>query len=265
MKRRAFLASSLAASATASLIPSSARGEQAADPDPSSRDYYELRLYHVRQGPNVRLMDDFFRDAAIPAWNRIGVGPVGVFAVVIGPESPTFYVLLTHKSADSVLTAEDRLMADPEFLRAGARVINTPSSDPVYRRIESSVLRAFEAVPHIEVPEKRPRIFELRTYENHSKKANLKKIEMFETGEIAIFRRVGLQPVFMGEALAGVGLPNVTYMITFGSMEERQKNWSAFGADPAWKKLSTTPGYTDAEIVFSITNRILRPTPYSQV
>lgn len=265
MKRRAFLASSLAASATASLLPSSARGEEAAEPHPSRRDYYELRLYRVRQGPNVKLMADFFRDAAIPAWNRIGVGPVGVFTVVIGPENPTFYVLLTHPSADSVLTAEDRLMADPEFLRAGVRVINTPSSDPIYRRIESSVLRAFETAPHIEVPEKRPRIFELRTYENHSKKANLKKIEMFNTGEITIFRRHGLQPVFFGESLIGSGLPNVTYMLTFADMEERDKNWAAFGADPAWKKLSTTPGYTDAEIVFSITNRILRPAPYSQL
>ncbi len=262
MKRRAFLASSLAASATAGLLPSEARAREA---ESSSRDYYELRRYHVRQGLNVRLLHDFFRHAAIPAWNRIGVEPVGVFTVVIGPHSPTFYVLLTHHSAESVLTAEDRLMADPEFRRAGARVVDTPSTAPVYRRMENSVMRAFEAVPHIEVPEKKPRIFELRTYENHSKKANLKKIEMFNTGEIAIFRRTGLQPVFFGESLVGASLPNVTYMITFANLEEREKHWETFGADPAWKKLSTTPGYTDAEIVFSITNRILRPTPYSQI
>jgi len=40
---------------------------------------------------------------------------------------------------------------------------------------------------------------ELRTYESHSKKANLKKIEMFNTGEIAIFRRAGLSPVFFAK------------------------------------------------------------------
>ena len=34
---------------------------------------------------------------------------------------------------------------------------------------------------------------------------------------------------------------------------------------PAWKKLRTTPGYTDPEIISNITNYFLRPTPYSQL
>ena len=34
---------------------------------------------------------------------------------------------------------------------------------------------------------------------------------------------------------------------------------------PEWKKLSTTPGYTDPEIVSNISNTYLRPTAYSQV
>jgi hypothetical protein len=48
-------------------------------------------------------------------------------------------------------------------------------------------------------------------------------------------------------------------------MAERDKNWSAFGSDPEWKKLSTTPGYGDAEIVSNISNLFLRPTSYSQI
>jgi hypothetical protein len=128
---------------------------------------------------------------------------------------------------------------------------------------------AIEGMPKLEVPataaDKKPRIFELRTYESHSKKANKKKIEMFNNGEIAIFRRTGLQPVFFGETLIGAKLPNLTYMLTFENMPAHDKNWGAFGSDPEWKKLSATPGYTDPEIVTNISNVFLRPTAYSQV
>ena len=50
-------------------------------------------------------------------------------------------------------------------------------------------------MPKLEVPAdvkgKGSRVFELRIYESHSKKANKKKIEMFNQGEIAIFRSTG--------------------------------------------------------------------------
>jgi len=48
-------------------------------------------------------------------------------------------------------------------------------------------------------------------------------------------------------------------------MAAREKNWATFIADPEWKKLSTTPGFTDAEIVTNITNVFLRPAPFSQI
>jgi len=109
------------------------------------------------------------------------------------------------------------------------------------------------------------RIMELRTCESHSKKANLKKIEMFNTSEIAIFRRAGLSPVFFGETMIGSRMPNLTYMLTFENMAAHDKAWAAFSADPDWRKLSNTPGYTDSEIVTNISNIFLRPTAYSQI
>jgi hypothetical protein len=48
-------------------------------------------------------------------------------------------------------------------------------------------------------------------------------------------------------------------------MAAREKNWRTFVSDPEWKKLSTTPGYTDPEIVCNISNLFLRPTAYSQI
>ncbi|MDM8173244.1 NIPSNAP family protein [Olivibacter sp. 47] len=70
-------------------------------------------------------------------------------------------------------------------------------------------------------------------------------------------------PVFFGEVIAGDRLPRITYMLTCNSMEERDKGWSAFGADPEWKKLLADPQY--ANTISKISNSFLIPTPYSQV
>ena len=268
MKRREFLESSLVASAMTVLETAAGRTSNPAA-DQSTPEYYELRQYHLRRGPQVKLTDDFLREAAAPAWKRLGIGPVGVFNTMIGSDTPTVYVLIPHLSLDSVAATTARLQADPEYQRAGAAFLNVPSTDPAYVRMESALLLAFESIPRLEVPpgvaENRPRIFELRIYESHSEKAHLKKVEMFNNAEIAIFRRTGLRPVFFGRTLIGSKLPNLTYMLTFDDMAAHDKNWAVFIADPEWKKLSTTPGYTDGEIVSNISNAFLTPTPYSQL
>jgi hypothetical protein len=268
MKRRDFLKSSTTLAsgvAMSSLLPA-----QAAESKPTAaREYYELRTYHLRRGPMQKRFDDFYRDAAIPALNRAGINPVGVFGVAAGPDSPAMYVLLPHKSAESVLTTADHLRTDAEYQKAGAEFLNAPPTDPSYVRVESSLLLAFESIPKLEVPAatsaRKNRLFELRTYESHSKHANKKKIEMFNTGEIAIFRRTGLTPVFFGETLIGSKLPNLIYMLVFENMADHDKSWGTFGPDPEWKKLSSTPGFTDPEIVSNISNIFLRPTAYSQI
>ncbi|MDB6021236.1 MAG: family containing protein [Pedosphaera sp.] len=267
MKRRKFIKASVAAAGVGTLA--SVLNSSAAEKEETSREFYELRLYHLRRGPKQKLFDDFYKNAAIPAMRRAGFGPVGVFNIMTGPDSPTMYVLITHPSLESFATGTDRLRADPEYLKAGAEFLNAPATDPSYVRVESSLMASIAGVPKVEVPagaaENKPRMFELRTYESHSKSANKIKIEMFNVGELAIFRRAGLQPVFFGETLVGTKMPNLTYMLTFEDMAAHDKNWKAFGSDPEWKKLSTTPGYTDPEIVCNISNIFLRPTSYSQI
>ncbi len=269
MKRRGFLVSSLAASALAGATTSVDATTAGSGPAVAGREYYELRKYQLRRGPQQQAINAYFRDANIPAMNRLGIKPVGVFNTTIGPGSPTLYVLAAHSSVESAVTIHDRLTADPEYLKAGAAFINATAAEPAYMRSESFLLAAFAGMPKLELPsetaENKPRIFELRTYESHSKKAHRTKVEMFNSAEIAIFRRTGLRPVFFGETKVGAGQPSLTYMLAFADMEERMRNWAAFVADPEWKKLSSTPGYTDPEIVSNISNVILTPTPYSQI
>lgn len=266
MKRRDFLKTSFVASAAAATA-SVAHAAETKPAAPPEREFYELRLYHLRQGPMLKRFDDFYRDVAVPAWNRAGVSTVGVFDVMIGPDQPTKYVLLPFKSWNAMNEAREKFESDDAVLKSD--FANLPPTDPGYIRKQSSVLLAFQSVPKLEIPaqtkEKKGRIFELRTYEAHSRKANKKKVEMFDVAEVDIFRRTGLQPVFFGESLVGANLPSLTYMLVFDDMATRDKNWGVFGGHPDWKKLSTTPGYTNAEILTNITSVFLRPTGYSQV
>jgi hypothetical protein len=235
----------------------------------ATRECYELRRYYLRIGPRQKTFDEFFGRAAIPALNRAGISPVGVFNVMFGPEIPTMHVLLPCQSLEGLTRAWHQVEADPEYQKSGADFLDAPASDPAYVRMESSFMAAFEGMPKLEIPAgatgNKPRIFELRTYESAGEKAGRKKIEMFNRGEIAIFRRTGLQPVFFGQTLVGSKLPNLTYMLVFDSLEQRTANWAGFVADPEWKKLSAMPGYANAEVVSNISNIFLGPTPYSQI
>lgn len=259
MNRREFIAAaSLPAMAGISPLTAAAMGGE------SEQQYLEFRKYRLHVGSKKNLLGDFLRKAAIPAMNRIGIKPVGVFSAIYGPNDPTLYVLLVHKTLDTVVNSASMLMEDREYRQEGADFINAPLSEPGFVRMESSLMRAFKGMPKVQVPEKKGRIFELRTYESHSIKAAKKKIEMFnEGGEIAIFKKTGLQPVFFGETLIGPMMPNLTYMLVFENMADRDAKWKVFGGDPDWKKLRSNPAYSDT--VSNITDIILRPASYSQI
>lgn len=267
MNRRSFLAATAVATAASSALESTARAAEA--PAPFMREFYELRRYHLRRGPKQKIFDDYLREAWLPAMGRAGVGPVGVFSVMLGPESPSVWVLVPFKSLDEFASLPARLRDDADYNRLGAEARNAPATDPTYLRYENWLLGSIASVPKLEVPPQTrtgaSRIFELRVYESHSKIANAKKIEMFNTGETAIFRRTGLNPVFFGEALVGSRLPNLTYMLAFEDLAARDRAWKSFAGDPEWKKLSSTPGFTDPEIVTDISNQLLRPAAYSQI
>lgn len=260
MKRREFVATSC----LAGLAPLSAVARAAGPSDPDGREYYELRLYQLEAGPKQKQFEDFVGQAAIPALNRIGIEPVGVFRMLEG-DDPNVYVLLPHKSPQSFITLTEKLGADAEFMDAGAEFLGAPFSDPAYKRFESSLMVAFEGHPRLTVPSKSPsRILQLRTYESHSTEKAQKKIEMFNSGgEIEIFHRTGLKPVFFGNSLVGSKLPNLTYMLGFDDEEAMKTGWDSFRSDPGWNELKQDPQYKDT--VSNSTNILLRPAACSQI
>ena len=85
-----------------------------------------------------------------------------------------------------------------------------------------------------------------------------------EMGEVDIFRKVGLTPVFFARTFVGPRMPSLMYMLVHENMAGREKSWDAFRTSPDWKKVASTPGFSDAEIVSNITTVFLRPAVYSR-
>jgi hypothetical protein len=262
MKRRQFLA----ASGALGMLPLAGTQMAHAD-DQESRDYFELRTYQIESAEQRDQLIAFAGDAAIPALNRLGIQPVGVFLPMDEAEIGPVYVLIPHKSAESVVTLKQRLISDGQFLDTAGDLLDAPAESPAYTRVESSLLVAFTGMPHLETPVKSPgRVLQLRIYESPSEKTGQKKIEMFnDAGELAIFRDVGLHPVFFGEALVGSKLPNLTYMLAFESDEQRKANWKKFVSDPRWAALKKMDEYADKNILSNITNIMLKPAACSQI
>jgi hypothetical protein len=264
MQRRTFLAASLAASAAAL-----GRGVQAESKVVGTREFYQIRCYRMQSGPQTQLTEKYFAEALIPALGRLGMGPVGAFRLDLGPETPTFYLLIPSTSVERLATLDLALAKDDAFLSAAQPFWSAPATAPAFLRVESSLSAAFEGWPKLVPPPssatKAKRIFQLRTYESPSDAAHARKVEMFHHGEFEIFQRAGCRPVFFGDNLIGQRLPSLTYMLSFNDLAELTEGWAAFGNDPEWKKLSASPRYAYEAIVSNITNLVLSPLSSSQI
>ena len=265
MERRAFLA----AGAALSMTPVAAmQGLTDNSGQSSSQQYFEWIRYHLPLGTRQRYVSDYYRDVAIPALNKAGINNVGVFNVNRGINNPTLHVIIPHPTMESVVTLSDKLLDDKSFVQAGERFLTASADEAAFVTMEKTIMRAFTHLPEIQVPtqkkENKPRIFQIRTYQAHNLTASKRKIQMFnEGGEIAIFKKTGLQPVLFGETIIGNMMPNLVYMLAFDDMSDMDKKWDVFRADPEWTKLSADPYY--AGITLRINDWIWTPTAFSQI
>jgi len=237
----------------------------------SPRTFLEITTWrlHNSDEAQARRVADYLEAGLFPALTRAGAKPVAAFSNLIGPDGPSLFSIVQYPSLAAMQETLTKLAADKDYERASQTLAAGPGMPFV--TMESSLLQSLSIMPEAVVPKDAssdaathpPRIFELRTYESQSMAARVKKAAMFNNGEIGIFQRLGMRPVFIGESVVGPRQPNITYMLSFDSLAEREKLWSAFGSDPEWKKLSAPPELKDSQIVANISNIILRPLPFS--
>lgn len=230
--------------------------------------YLELkiwRLHNSEENQSARVAK-YLENGLMPGLSRAGAKLIGAFANMIGPDGPYYVTLAQYASMGAMQEALAKLGTDEAYHRALEELISA-SAFP-FVSVESSLLRTLDVMPQPTIasgPEGRHRIFELRTYESQNFVTLARKVGMFNNGEAHIFERLGMRPVFFSETIVGRKQPNLTYMLSFDSLADRERLWTAFGSDPEWKKLSSEPQLKDAEIVANISNVIMGPLPFSPI
>jgi hypothetical protein len=238
---------------------------RAAAVDAEKPQFYEVRIYATQSAEQQKRVNDYWQTAAVPAYNRLGIQPVGVFTELEDSPTNNIYVLIPCDSPEDFAAIPAKLAADTNYQMAAAEFLNAPKTNPAYVRFESSLLVAFDGMKRMVLPpaDKKPNVFELRTYLSSSEGKGLNKIRMFESGEIPVMQEVGLAPIFYGRTIAGLNMPCLVYMTCGVDLAAHKQHWQGFSASPVWKKLKDDPQYQDN--VSRIISIMLKRTSASQI
>lgn len=233
----------------------------------------ELRTYELVDTAAEAKLDAYLADALIPALKRQGLGPIGAFNQAApqdgkaADESTQVILLIPGPSTQAVTRAAAKLTTDEQYQQAAADYLSTPADKPLLVRIRSELLMSFDVWPQVTVPQQaktgKDRLFELRIYESANEKLGELKVEMFNSGEVPIFLDSNVMPVFMGQALVGNRMPNLTYMTVYDNHDARQSAWKKFVSHPDWKVLSKDEKYQGT--VSKIHKSDWVPKPYSEL
>lgn len=215
-----------------------------------SAEYYQIKVYHLASGQQQQVVENFLKNAFLPAVHKTGIQKVGVFIPVDNDTSADrrVFVFIPFKSPSDVFKLAEQLEKDKNYQLTGKEYLDAPSDNIPYKRIETIVLEAFPEMLKFESPAlKSPmdkRIYELRSYESATEKLHASKVKMFnQGGEVKLFKRLGFNAVFYARVVAGSHMPNLMYMTTFEDMPSNIEHWKSFGADTEWKQLSALPEY----------------------
>ena len=239
----------------------------------SSGDFYQIKIYHLKSKAQEDLMDNYLKNAYLPALHKLGIQHVGVFKPVKDSADTknydaTIYVFIPFPNANAFFQLDKKLNADKEYLDKAESYINANYDAIPYERYESILLNAFPQSLHYKLPmlkgPKKDRVYELRSYEGPTEKYFRNKVSMFNEGnEVSIFKRLNFNAVFYASVVSGSHMPNLMYLTTFENKQDREEHWKAFSNDNEWKTLLAQPKYahnvSHADILF------LFPADYSDI
>ena len=233
-----------------------------------NKDFYQIKIYHLKNNDQVKMTEQYLKDAYLPALHRLKIKNIGVFKPVNNDTASLkfIYVLIPFASAEAWTKISDHLDRDASYRSSGKNFLEGDAKNPPYERVESILLEAFPGQPHLVLPSQKDeqRVFELRSYESPTQHLYEKKVAMINAGgEIDLFNRLGFNPVFYGKVLSGSRMPNLMYMPIFENVEHRNAQWETFRADDQWKNISSRPEHENKVSVNHIDSILMHSTEYS--
>ena len=106
-------------------------------------------------------------------------------------------------------------------------------------------------------------IYELRIYRvlPNRMPALLKR---FESATMRLWEKHGIRQAGFWTTVIGESNNDLTYLLAWESLAEREKKWAAFTTDPDWIT-ARTASEQDGPILANIVSSILQPTSFSSV
>ena len=106
-------------------------------------------------------------------------------------------------------------------------------------------------------------IHELRVY--HCMPGRLPDLsKRFESVTLKLWEKHGIRPVGFWTTLVGDSNQDLTYLLEWKDLAERERTWARFMSDPDWLK-ARAESEKNGPIVAQITNSILAPTAFSKL
>jgi len=218
-----------------------------------ARDYYLIQIYHCSTAKQIENIDLYLKKTFLPYLHKNGIEKVGVFAPLDNDTASDkkLYVWVPFKNIQKLDELDKTIEAlDPMGSAAIIHLENADGSLP-YTRIEKIISKAFKFQPQYArkstLTKSSSRIYEYRSYESPTENLHLRKVHMFnEGGEVTLFAQLNFNAIFYSKVIAGSNMPNLIYMTSFNSMEDRNAHWDRFDEAPLWKKISAAPEYLNS-------------------
>jgi hypothetical protein len=106
-------------------------------------------------------------------------------------------------------------------------------------------------------------IYEMRVY--HCVSGRLPKLlKRFDEITLKLWAKHGIKQAGFFTTLVGESNQDLTYLLQWESMAERETKWTAFQSDREWTS-ARDETEKDGAIIASVTNQFLQPTSFSSV
>ena len=89
-------------------------------------------------------------------------------------------------------------------------------------------------------------------------------LSRFQNATLGLWEKHGIRQAGFWTTLIGASNNELTYLLAWESMAERETRWGAFMADPDWIK-ARADSEKDGYIVANVVSSFLQPTAFSSV
>ena len=222
---------------------------------------YELRTYVANEGK----LDDLnarFRDHTMRLFARHGIESIGYWTPAAGPASKnTLVYVVRHASRAAAKDSWDAFRADADW-QAAAKASEADGAI-LSQPPESVSMEATDYSPKIVAGTDPEALYELRTYKAAEGKLDALDAR-FRDHTVRLFRKHGIESVAYWHPADGPEAKDtLIYIVRHRDADAAAKSWSAFGADPEWRKAAAESQKDGSLLAERPASVYMKPTDYS--